>query len=149
MSCFGTGITVVTTRTTERQSVGLTVNSFTSVSLDPPLVSFCLDKKAHLYPVFRKASFFAINILSEHQMAVSQHFANFRLNPAPPRIWAKSRTECPILSQTLGWMVCRKTAAYKGGDHIIFLGEVIQLSKRLNELNPLLYFQRRYRTLKD
>ena len=145
MSRFATGITVIATRDGDGKAVGLTVNSFTSVSLDPPLVSFCLDKRAHLFPLFKKADLFSVNILSENQQPVSQHFANFRKNPAPPRLWAKSQDDCPVLSGTLGWMLCRKAAAYKGGDHMIFLGEVIRLSPRLSKANPLIYFDRHYR----
>lgn len=148
MGRFATGVTVVTTHTPQGEAVGLTVNSFTSVSLDPPLVSFCLDKKAHLFPVFRQAQFFAINILSENQINISQHFANHHRFPAPPRMWGRPQEGCPVLSKSLGWILCRMTATYKGGDHSIFLGEVIKMSKRSPDINPLLYFQSSYREIK-
>lgn len=148
MGCFATGITVVTAFTGEGKAVGLTVNSLTSVSLDPPLISFCLDKKAHLFPILSKTKFFAVNILSEDQVDISQHFANYHKYPAPPRMWGKPQNDCPLLKNSLGWMACRKTATYKGGDHVILLGEVTRLYKNPRSPNPLVYFQSRYHKIK-
>lgn len=148
MSCFATGVTVVTTRHENDSSVGLTVNSLTSVSLDPPLVLFCLDRQAQLYPVFKAAKFFAFNFLSDRQEDVSRHFADYHHNPKPKNMWDKPQENCPILRQTLGWIVCSKHAIYKGGDHDIFVGEVIKLHKRSGQRDPLLYFHGRYRRIK-
>jgi len=149
MGCFATGVTVVTTNTSQGEAVGITVNSVTSVSLAPPLISFCLDKKAQLFPVFQKSPTFAINILAEDQKDISQHFSHFRNHPLSKKIWGVSKAECPLLKNTLAWITCRKIATYKGGDHVILLGEVTQLYKRKSLLNPLLYFQSHYRTIKD
>lgn len=147
MSCFATGITVVTTRDAQGKDVGITINSFTSVSLAPPLVLFCLVKTAHLYPVFRKAEFFAVNILSAAQENISRHFAAPLRYPASKKIWDKPHPKCPVLRQTLGWMVCRKIKTYKGGDHDIFLGEVEQFQKSRTNRDPLLYFHSHYRKM--
>lgn len=149
LGCFATGVTVVTTLDPKGHAVGLTVNSVTSVSLDPPLLSFCIDKKAHLFPIFRRSTTFAINILAADQKDISQHFAHSRGHPLPPKIWDMTSDECPLLKKTLAWIICRKTATYKGGDHAIILGEVTRLHKRPGITNPLLYFRSQYRLIKD
>ena len=148
MGCFATGVTVVTTRHEDGTGIGLTVNSLTSVSLDPPLVLFCIDKQAQLYPAFKTAKMFAFNFLSEGQESVSRHFADYHHNPKPKNMWDRPQEGCPILRQTLGWIICRKKKVYKGGDHDIFLGEVIKLHKRSGHHDPLLYFHGRYRRIK-
>jgi flavin reductase (DIM6/NTAB) family NADH-FMN oxidoreductase RutF len=147
MGCFATGITVVTTRYRDSGPIGLTVNSLTSVSLKPPLVLFCLDRQAHVYPFFKRASGFAVNILGEDQESISRHFADFRHNPEPKNIWERTQETSPLLRHTLGWMLCRKVKVYSGGDHDIFLGKVTKLHKRTGSLDPLLYFHGRYRKI--
>lgn len=147
MGCFATGIAVVTTYDGEGASVGLTINSLTSVSLDPPLVLFCIDKKAKLYPVLKSAKTFAFNFLSDSQEDVSRYFASHHHHPKPKNIWDKPKGDCPILRQTLGWIACKKFAVYKGGDHQIIVGEVTALHKRAGHRDPLLYFHGRYRHL--
>ena len=148
MGCFATGIAVATTSATDGAGVGLTVNSLTSVSLDPPLVLFCIDKKAQLYPVFKAATVFAFNFLGDGQEHISRHFADHHHHPKPKNMWERPQEGCPILRQTLGWVVCRKTAMYKGGDHDIILGEAVKLHKRSGHRDPLLYFHGRYRGIK-
>lgn len=148
MGSFATGITVVTAYDANGEPAGITINSLTSVSLQPPLILFCLEKKAHVYPVFRRAKYFAVNILSEAQENISRYFADYRHHPKPPLLWDKPQANCPILRGTLGWMVCEKTAAYKGGDHTIFLGKTVKLRKRGGAREPLLYFRGRYRKIK-
>jgi flavin reductase (DIM6/NTAB) family NADH-FMN oxidoreductase RutF len=148
MGCFATGVAVVTTRRTDGTGLGLTVNSLTSVSLEPPLVLFCIDKEAHLYPDFKNAELFAFNFLEEKEEAVSRHFADFHHNPKPDDLWDEPQENCPILKHGLGWIVCRKTATYPGGDHDIVVGEVIKLYKRTGHHDPLIYFHGRYRGVK-
>jgi flavin reductase (DIM6/NTAB) family NADH-FMN oxidoreductase RutF len=138
----------VTAYSPDRQPVGITINSLTSVSLKPPLVLFCLEKSAHIYGVFKKTKYFTVNILGEEQEDISRHFADYRRNPPPPQLWDKPQNNCPILRGTLGWMVCKKTATYKGGDHTIYLGEAIALSKRSGKREPLLYFHGKYKRIK-
>lgn len=149
MSCFATGITVVTLRNEKGEPAGLTVNSLTSVSLTPPLVLFCLDRKAHLYTAFRKNKYFAVNILSDVQEDISQHFAYARHHPQPKNMWDKPQDNLPLLRQTLGWMICKTTKIHKAGDHDIFIGEVVKLHKRSGQKHPLLYFHSRYRKIGD
>jgi flavin reductase (DIM6/NTAB) family NADH-FMN oxidoreductase RutF len=148
MGCFATGITVVTVRNEQSESVGLTINSLTSVSLEPPLVLFCLDRKANLYPVFKKASHFAVNILGDDQQDLSQYFAYYRYPAKPKNMWDKPQAGCPLLRKTLGWMICKTTKIHKAGDHDIFIGEVLKLHKRAGQKHPLLYFHSRYRKIR-
>lgn len=145
MGCFATGITVVTIEDPERGPVGITINSLTSVSLKPPLVLFCLEKSAQVYPMFKKATRFAVNILGAKQEEISRHFADRHHHKNRPLPWDKPQKSCPILRGTLGWMVCEVTATMKGGDHTIFLGKVIALKKRGGANKPLLYFHGRYK----
>ena len=149
MGCFATGIAIATTRDKAGSAVGLTINSLTSVSLEPPLVLFCIEKKAYLYPTFKAAKSFAFNFLGEDQEDVSRYFANHHHNPKPKNLWDKPQQDCPILRQTLGWIVCKKVAEYKGGDHQIILGEVVTMHKRAGHRDPLLYFHGRYRQIED
>jgi flavin reductase len=147
MSCFATGITIVTVHDKKLGPVGLTVNSLTSVSLKPPLVLFCLDKSAHLYPVLSRSTTFAVNILGEDQEDISRYFADYRRYQKPQNLWEPQSMPCPLLRHTLGWMICKKTVSYQGGDHTIFLGRVIKLHIRRARKNPLLYFHSRYQKL--
>ena len=126
MGQFATGVTVVTTETKEGLS-GLTVNSFTSVSLDPPLVLICVDLKSHTLPFLRASGFFAVNFLTSEQEALSRCFATTSAERyeyfchAPYHIAA---TGSPILDGVLAFIDARIVAEYPGGDHAIFLGEV-------------------------
>jgi 3-hydroxy-9,10-secoandrosta-1,3,5(10)-triene-9,17-dione monooxygenase reductase component len=148
MGCFATGVAVITLRRDDGTGAGLTVNSLTSVSLDPPLALFCVDKGAHLYPAFTAARMFAVNFLAEGQEGVSRYFADYHHNPKPKNMWDRPQESCPVLRHTLGWMVCRKARVYKGGDHDIFLVEAVKLHKRSGHRDPLLYFHGRYRGIR-
>ncbi len=141
---FATGITVVTTHHKDGGPMGITINSLASVSLKPPLMLFCLDRKAHVYPLLKQAKFFAVNILGEDQEDLSRHFADYHHHPQPKNIWAAPQQGCPILKHTLGWMICRRTEIVKGGDHDIIIGKTVALHRRSGNLKPLLYFHGRY-----
>ncbi|HUY68997.1 MAG TPA: flavin reductase family protein [Alphaproteobacteria bacterium] len=145
---FATGVTVVTVKGAGGAPAGITINSLTSVSLEPPLLLFCLDRTAHVYPLFKKTPHFAVNILSEDQDYLARHFADYRHHAAPKNIWARGdKTGCPALRHTLGWMVCRRTAIHKAGDHAIFVGQAVDWHKTAGQLKPLLYFHSRYRRI--
>lgn len=144
---FPTGVTVVTTCDGERPA-GVTVNAFASVSLDPPLVLVCIDRRSHLHDMVTRSGFFAANILGAHQQEVSRRFAGqmgdrnerFRLTP-----YHEGVTGAPILEGTIAHVECRVSAVYPGGDHSIFLGEVIALGAVPGE--PLIYYRARYGAL--
>jgi len=119
------------------------------VSLDPALILFCLDKTAFLYKAFRRADAFAINFLAQGQEDLSRHFASRHSHSKPKNMWATPQQDCPILRGTLGWVLCHPQAHYKGGDHTIFVGEVVDLHKRAGTKEPLVYFHGRYRDLAE
>jgi len=145
LGCFGTGVTVVTTFDGQGGPVGFTANSFTSVSLDPPLVLFCIAKKSANLDVFRGASRFAINILHIGQQPTSDRFAR----PSESRFegldW-EVRTDggAPILVGSRASLDCRAYAVHDGGDHLIIVGEV-QRADYEPHRDPLLFLHGKYR----
>ena len=143
---YATGVTVVTTRTPGGEPVGLTVNSFTSVSLEPPLVLFCLDREAGSVPAFETANGFAVNILGAGQEAVSNRFADplaARFSSHGVAGWS---TGAPILADALAALDCSVHARHDGGDHIILVGRVQQLAVLADD-EPLIYWRGAYRKL--
>lgn len=147
MGCFATGICVATTVAPGGQPVGITVNSFSSVSLDPPLVLFCLDREAESMSAFTSGPGFALTILSAEQQDVSIAFA-FR--PAEER-WAGVRTEkwetgAPVIQGGLAAMDCALHAVHDGGDHVIVVGRVLRLGSRPDGA-PLVYLRGAYRAV--
>src|SRR5690348_7674402 len=146
LGTFATGITVVTSIGADGEPLGFTANSFNSVSLDPPLVLFSLDRTAYSLKAFEAAGVFAINILREDQEAVSVAFARALSNK-----WEGVRVESwvtgsPILAESLASFDCQTTSMHDGGDHVIFVGRVLQLQVRA-EGRPLVYFRGAYRQL--
>lgn len=145
MGNFATGITVVTTRDAQAKPYGLTVNSFTSVSLDPILVLVCLDNKLSGLQFFRDTKHFGVSILSEHQEDLSRMFAK-KDSERPPSIYFDGKLGVPLLRNALAVMECETVKIYEGGDHQIFLGEV-QSVDLLQADHPLLYFRGKYQRL--
>jgi flavin reductase (DIM6/NTAB) family NADH-FMN oxidoreductase RutF len=146
---FATGVTVVTTRH-EGVPQGMTANSFTSVSLDPPLVLFCADKRARAGMLVGPAGCFAINVLAEDQRHLSDLFAgkgsDEQRRALLEDIGQDAVTGAPILPGALGWLDCRLERAIDAGDHVVFLGEVVAASAG-DPAAPLLYFRGSYRRL--
>ena len=146
LSCFATGVTVVTCLSGEGQPAGLTVNSFTSVSLDPPLLLVCLAKVAASATVLIEASHFAVNVLQTGQQPASIRFSTRDEDRFGATPWSCGEAGAPILADSLGVFECERFAVYDGGDHHILVGEVIKASFDAS-LDPLLYFRGRYRRL--
>ena len=121
---FMTGVTVVTTRTAAGDPVGFTANSFTSVSLDPPLVLVCLAKTSGNHDVFTTGSGFAVNILSETQKDISNTFAR----PCDDRFaavdWHEGPYGAPVLAGVSAWFDCSLFKTVEAGDHVILMGKV-------------------------
>src|SRR5216683_7178876 len=143
---FATGVTVITTRSPDGDLVGFTANSFTSVSLDPPLILFSLNRQASCLPIFEDCAHFAVNILAEHQAALSSRFAT-----ASHEKWHGVSVEtweggCPILADALANFECAVHAVHDGGDHRIFVGRVLRLRAR-SDGRPLLFSRGGYRRL--
>lgn len=144
LGCFATGITVMTTCDPDGKLVGITVNSFASVSLDPPLVSFCLDRNALSLNSFLAATHFGVNVLSEHQETLSAAFARSSAGDKFVGIrYEVGATGCPLLPDCLTHLECEREAAHLAGDHLIVVGRVVHLVQRA-EGRPLLYFRGRY-----
>ncbi|WP_310468486.1 flavin reductase family protein [Sphingomonas sp.] len=146
LGCFATGVTVVTCLDAAGQPVGLTANSFTSVSLDPPLLLVCVAKTAASAAVLTAARHFAVNVLQTGQQPASIRFstrAEDRFGATP---WSTGETGAPVLMESLGVFECAVHAVHEGGDHHILVGEVVKASFDPH-LDPLLYFRGRYRRL--
>jgi flavin reductase (DIM6/NTAB) family NADH-FMN oxidoreductase RutF len=145
LGCFATGVTVVTCLH-EGQPAGLTVNSFTSVSLDPPLLLVCIAKQAASAPALTQASHFAINVLQTGQKPDSIRFSTRDEDRFGTSRWACGEAGAPILEESLSVFECERFAVYDGGDHHILVGRVMKASFDAS-LDPLLYFRGRYRRL--
>ena len=143
MGCFPTGITIIST-TYEKQLFGFTANSFTSVSLSPPLILFCLNKSAGSIDAFKKSTVFAISVLSIEQVEISKHFSTSRPNKFQNvKYQTGNLSNCPLITDAICWFECTKYQEYEGGDHLIFVGEV-QSATINNNHKPLVYFARNY-----
>lgn len=142
---FATGITVVTTRDAEGRPQGLTANSFTSVSLDPPLVLVCIDKGGTMVPVFHEAPWFGISILNAGQKEISQRFARKGADRFGPGGWIEGFEGVPLIEHALATFVCRPWQTVEAGDHWVLIGEVVQVTVDPGE--PLLYYRSGYREL--
>ncbi len=151
MGQFVTGVTVVTVEhhptSGERQVRGMTANSFTSVSLKPPLVLVCVDERAKILPLLRKSRRFGVSVLTPEQEALSEYFASGEQSRVRESrldiryLWTDSGI--PVIENTLAQFACRVAATHAAGDHTIFVGEVESASLRTGE--PLLFFRGKYR----
>lgn len=144
-NCFGkfaTGVTVITTVAADGTPVGLTVNSFSSLSLDPPMILWSLVKTSSNREVLEQATHFVVNVLASDQMDVSNQFAR----PAEDKFagieTVPGETGIPLIANTVAHLECRKVMTYEGGDHIIFIGEVEHFDA--NGKPPLLFASGQY-----
>lgn len=144
---FATGVTVVTTLGRNRKPVGMTVNSFTSLSLNPPLVLFCVAKGGSLYQDFLHTDSFVVNILSADQEHLSRQFAQRDRERFEGVKFRQGVTGNPVLDDVLGYFECKVTQRYEGGDHIIVLGEVLDMAKR--DGKPLIFYRGQYHNLES
>ncbi len=145
MSRFASGVTVVTTR--EGDTVhGFTASAFCSVSLEPPLVLVCVARTIRSHDMMARSGIFAVNILNANQRHLGERFAGL-VPDVQDRFadlaYETATTGSPILPDVLAWLDCRVWASYDGGDHTIFVGEVVDAG--VNEMRPpLLYFHRQW-----
>lgn len=145
MARFATGITVVTLPDTP-YCHGITVNAFASVSLAPPLVLTCIDRAAHAHDLLARVEVWAVNVLSESQQALSEHFAlpwDGTRDPLAGIAHRPGATGAPLLDGCVAWLECRLLRGYDGGDHSIYLGEVLDGWVAAGGA-PLLYFASQY-----
>ncbi len=144
LGCFATGVTVVTAVGPRGELIGITVNSFNSVSLDPPLILFSLNRRAYSLRAFLSTQAFAVNILRAGQEQVSKRFARTREDKwsgIEHELWDSG---CPILTDALASFECETRHTYHGGDHVIFVGEVLRL-RHDPAGQPLLFHGGQYR----
>lgn len=150
MAHWATGVTVVTTKLGD-DPVGITVNSFASVSLQPPQILICVSRKLHTHNAIEQSNGFAVNILSADQLEWGLRFAGMR-----PEItdrfagieWFTVHTGAPILPHVLGWFDCELRHAFDGGDHTIFVGGIVASAAQATG-KPLLYYNRNWRQLAE
>jgi len=142
---FATGITIATVVDPQGAPHGLTVNSFTSVSLEPPLILVCIAHAAVTVESFRTAKYFGINILACDQRELSDHFARKGHDRFANIDWVPGETGVPLLPGVLAAMECEVHSTVRAGDHDIFLGEVVAIA--VEDKRPLLYWASGYHTL--
>ncbi len=138
---FASGITVVTT-TSAGQQFGITVSAFTSVSLEPPLILVCIDKRASIHDHLAEGAAFAVNILAADQQDLSQRFASKVEDRFANVATTTDANGSPLLDGALAHLQCRVVQAYAGGDHTICVGEVEATSVKQGK--PLAYFDGQY-----
>lgn len=142
---YATGVAVITTRTSAGAHTGVTVNSFTSVSLAPPLVLFCIANRANVLAAFEQAGHFTINVLAMGQQDLSNRFAKPSSNNWDGVNYKAGEHGCALLAGALASFECARRAAYPGGDHLILVGEVLRFEAAATA-EPLVFYQGNYGT---
>jgi flavin reductase (DIM6/NTAB) family NADH-FMN oxidoreductase RutF len=147
MGCFATGVTLITVDD-QGKVEGMTANAFASVSLHPLLVLVCVSHKARTHAHLHARKRFGVNVLSEHQQRISEHYAMADRDPASVGLeigvqFELTQHRTPVLRGALAYLECRLETTYEAGDHTIFIAEVEDVV--VNEGRPLLYFQSAYR----
>lgn len=140
---IATGVGVITTLAADGTPAGMTINSHSSVSLDPPLILWCLRQGAARYGVFAGAGHFAVNVLAAHQEAVAQRFAAPGTGQFAGLPWRAGPSGVPLLPGTLGSFTCRRDGQVRGGDHLIIIGRLEHYEVTSGQ-TPLIFFGGRY-----
>ena len=146
LGTFATGVTVITTRPPGGEPLGVTVNSFASVSLDPPLVLFSLDRASHSFDAFAAADHYVVNVLAADQQELSRRFAKTGQHAVDGVPHGLGAGGCPLIEGALAQFECAIAARYDGGDHVIYLGRVLGINVA-DGGDPLVYFRSRYADL--
>ncbi len=147
MGHFATGVTVITTHDGNGQLFGLTANAVSSVSLSPPLLLCCVDKKAESYAAFGASKIFAVNILSNEQEVLSRKFSKSGGDKFEGVGYRAGKGGAPVLNGVLAHLECEVRYDFDAGDHTIYVGEPIDMAMD-QETDPLLYFRGGYRNLR-
>lgn len=135
---FATGVTIITTMAADGP-LGMTANSFASVSLDPPLVLWSPARKSRRFPAFEAASHFAVHVLSDAQRPLAERFAAQGADPFDGLDYVRGAGDAPLLPDCEARFECRHAAGYDGGDHLIVVGEVLRLE--ISDRPPLVFFR--------
>jgi len=147
LGSFATGITVITALGRDGQPLGMTISSFNSVSLDPPLILWSLSLASPSLEVFRSASHYAVNVLSAEQEDLSNRFASRNGNRFADVSVRPGLAGVPLIEGCCAWFECSQHAHYAGGDHLIFVGHVEQFEQN-DTASPLIFHGGSYRRLK-
>jgi 3-hydroxy-9,10-secoandrosta-1,3,5(10)-triene-9,17-dione monooxygenase reductase component len=145
LGSFTTGVTVVTTRAQDGSDIGMTANSFNSVSLEPPMVLWSLGKSSLSLPAFEAAEYFAVHVLAQDQEPLSGQFARRGADKFAGVSLERGPNDIPLLTKYAARFVCRTAFKYEGGDHIIFVGEVVEFDH--HDIAPLLFHSGQYAQL--
>ena len=145
LGSYTTGVTVITTRNSSGVAVGLTINSFAAVSLDPPLVLWSLSLNSSSLPAFKECKHYAINVLAQDQQALSQRFAATQTDKFAGLDFVLGATGAPLLSGCCAWFEFRNEVRHDGGDHLIFVGRVEGFAR--SDQPPLVFQGGQYRQL--
>jgi flavin-dependent trigonelline monooxygenase, reductase component len=143
LGSYATGVTVVTTLDSKGEPKGFTASSFTSVSLDPPLVLVCIGKGAACYPAFTGTTQFGVNVLCQDQLHVSRRFASKSADKFADIAWVSGTTGSPILPGSMAWLDCQLHDRLEAGDHLILIGRVLRFGHS-PERQPLGYHRGSY-----
>tara|TARA_Y100000590_G_scaffold103424_1_gene117539 strand:- start:27722 stop:28189 length:468 start_codon:yes stop_codon:yes gene_type:complete len=142
LGSFATGVTVVTT-SLNNKPYGLTVNAFSSLSLEPPLVLICIDKKSESNKILKQSKIFAINILNKNQKHLSKIFSDSKNRDRFRGVkTSKKTTGSPIIVNSLAYIDCTVIKIISAGDHNIFIGNIESLNNK--NLDPLIYYRGKY-----
>jgi flavin reductase (DIM6/NTAB) family NADH-FMN oxidoreductase RutF len=143
MGCFATGVTVISTCSRSGEPLGVTVNSFSSVSLDPPLILYSLARTASRFDDYVAAKSFVVNVLDEAHRPISNRFATKGVSLWDEVAYETWDTGCPVLADALAAFECATEAIHDGGDHVIIVGRVTRVHHRSGG-EPLLYYRGAY-----
>jgi len=142
---FAAGVTIITTKSGDDEPYGLTATAFSSVSLEPPLVLVCVDKKSETHPHFGVSGVYGVNFLTSEQVNLSNRFAKSGGDKFEGVEWTPGSIGVPLLAGALAHLECRISDTVDAGDHTIFIGRVEAGS--VNEGDPLLHFNGAYRSI--
>ena len=142
---FATGVAVITTLGPQDRPIGVTINAFSALSLDPPMILFCLGKDAATFDFFNNTKHFAVNLLTASQAALSNRFARSMVADWRGISVTEGRFGLPLIPACLANLECTREDRLDGGDHVIFIGRVVGLVCR--DGDPLVFFASRYRGL--
>ena len=138
-----TGVAVVASRADDGEPCGFTANSFTSLSLDPPLVLVCVDRAGNSHDCIRAAGIFAVNVLGADREVLARRFAAVdQVGKFVDVPYSSAVTGAPVLDEAVAWVDCRVSQEYPGGDHTIFVGEVVAAGAPTGD--PLIFYRGAY-----
>ena len=143
--CFPSGVTIVTLKDEKNNPTGITVSSFSSLSLNPPLCLFSIGKEQASRPLFEKTDHFVINVLCAKQEDIAWQFAKPVENKFENVSYTESENGMPIINGNIAHFCCKKWALYEGGDHIIIVGEILKFKQ--SDSDALIFFKGKIDTI--